>query len=338
MSSEETVSVEGIRERFEREEERFVPQNILKRDNGQDGCFNPEEEVVSKASRKEGEDLFYLGNHWMPMSAHYLAVGLRFLILELLVWVLMGNNIGLTQLIPNAMLLVIAFTVYSRGRGLPFLTANVFKYFYVLKAGSDRERGWYYFTGRVWDKTDAEVELLSRWRGKGVNPNKYSLTPGEMEDVRALERGGEDVLDILQYTSQKMLDASEIYGSSSQSGGEMNKFLDTTGEVGIPKKKSKVARVTAEVGGRDGRSTTHSVETLCSGCLSTKECGEFVPSPTEVEATVPILEVPLGGDEGYIRAPMSSYYELGIRSIAKSFINTYFLEVDHQRAKDKVAA
>ncbi|GKV02752.1 hypothetical protein SLEP1_g15147 [Rubroshorea leprosula] len=59
-------------------------------------------------------------DHWMPVYAHYLAAGLRFPILELLVGLLLDYSIGLTQLVPNAM-----------------------------RRGGRKDKGWYYFTPRV---------------------------------------------------------------------------------------------------------------------------------------------------------------------------------------------
>ncbi|GKV50112.1 hypothetical protein SLEP1_g56826 [Rubroshorea leprosula] len=292
MSSEETLSDGRVKGRVEGVESRDlgVPSNILEREDGREPCFNPEEEVVGEVARYETSlenrgSLAHLvenygvpgrvlvrpagsreracsapRDHWMPLYSHYLAAGLRFPLPDLLVWLLLEYGLGLTQLTPNAVRLVVAFAVYSRSRGVSFPTANVFKYFYILNAGSGREKGWFYFTGRVvgrqrrglfsagpssikgwkdkfffaddmeWDKTDAEVEHLSRWKTKGLNLNEYSLTSGE------LEKEGVGLLDIMEYTSQRMLDAAEIYRPSSQLGEKMNKFLDAAGGAGIPKK------------------------------------------------------------------------------------------------------
>ncbi|GKV44788.1 hypothetical protein SLEP1_g51946 [Rubroshorea leprosula] len=62
-------------------------------------------------------------DHWMPVYSHYLMVGLRFPLLELLIGLLLDYNIGLTQLVPNAM-----------------------------RGSSRRDKGWYYFTPRVANK------------------------------------------------------------------------------------------------------------------------------------------------------------------------------------------
>ncbi|GKV37356.1 hypothetical protein SLEP1_g45397 [Rubroshorea leprosula] len=286
MSFEETLSNDRVRVRVEEVESRDlgVPSNILEREDGREPCFNPEEEVVSEVAGYETTlenrgSLAHLvenygvsgrvlvrpagsreracsasGDHWMPLYSHYLAVGLRFPLPDLLVWLLLESGLGLTQLTPNAVRLVVAFVVYSRSRGVSFPTANVFKYFYILNAGSSRENGWYYFTGRVankqrrglfsagpssikgwkdkfffaddteWDKTDAEVEHLSRWKAKGLNLNEYSLTPGEIEDVEELERGG------------GFAGRYGIYEPEDVRREEMNKFLDAAGGAGIPKK------------------------------------------------------------------------------------------------------
>ncbi|GKV52227.1 hypothetical protein SLEP1_g58818 [Rubroshorea leprosula] len=431
MSSEETLSDGRVRGRVEEAENRDLrlPSNILEREDGRELCFNPEGEVVSEVAGYETTlenrgSLAHLvenygvpgrvlvrptgsreracsapGDHWMPLYSHYLAAGLQFPFPDLLVWLLLEYGLGLTQLTPNAVRLVVVFAVYSRSRGVSFPTANIFKYFYVLNAGSGREKGWYYFTGRLvnkqrrgllsagpssikrwkdkfffaddteWDKTDAEVEHLSRWKAKGLNLNEYSLTPGELEDVGELERGGVGLLDIMEYTSQRMLDAAEIYGPSSQRGEEMNKFLDAASGAGIPKKgrgkRGEVRRRVEEVSlpqaevenlaitqpGHVGGGVTVAEE----GPIVAKrrrlerqeaveevdEAPEAVTSTLRLEGTSSASAVQFAAalrEQGYIRAQMTSFYDSGIRSTAKRFINTYFSEVDRQRAKDEVAA
>ncbi|GKV50147.1 hypothetical protein SLEP1_g56859 [Rubroshorea leprosula] len=339
MFSEETLTDGRVRGRVEEVENRDlrVPSNILEREDGREPCFNPEEEVVSEVAGYETTlenrgSLAHLvenygvpgrvlvrparsreraclapGDHWMPLYSHYLAAGLRFPLPDLLVWLLLEYGLALTQLTPNAVRLVVAFAVYSRSRGVSFPTANIFKYFYVLNAGRGREKGWYYFTGR-WDKTDAEVEHLSHWKAKGLNLNEYSLTPGELEDVGELERGGVGLLDVMEYTSQRMLDATEIYGPSSQRG-EMNKFLDAVGGAGIPKK------------GRGKRGEVRS------------RVEEVSLPQAEVENLAITQPGHVGGE-----VTTTSFYDSEMSSTAKRFINTYFPEVDRQRAKDEVAA
>lgn len=73
------------------------------------------------------------------MYADYMAARLCFPILKLLLW-LMDYNLGLMQLVSNVIQLVIVFVVR-----VSFPIVNVVKYCYLLKAGSNREKGWYYF-------------------------------------------------------------------------------------------------------------------------------------------------------------------------------------------------
>ncbi|GKV35995.1 hypothetical protein SLEP1_g44182 [Rubroshorea leprosula] len=396
MSSEETLSDGRVRGRVEETESKDlgVPSNILEREDGREPCFNLEEEVVGEVAGYETslenrgslahlvENYGVLGrvlvrpagsreracsaprDHFMPLYSHYLAAGLRFPLPDLLVWLLLEYGLGLTQLTLNAVRLVVAFAVYSRSRGVSFPTANVFKYFYVLNAGSGREKGWYYFTGWVankqrrglfsagpssikgwkdkfffaddteWDKTDAEVEHLSRWKAKGLNLNEYSLTPGKLEDVGELERGGVGLLDVMEYTSQRMLDAAEIYGPSSQRGEEMNKFLDAAGGVGIPNrgrgKRGEVRRRAEEVSLPQAEVENLAITQLghAGGEVTVVEEGPIVAKRRRHEQQEVVVEV----------EETISFYDSGMRSTAKRFINTYFPEVDRQRAKDEVAA
>ncbi|GKV22138.1 hypothetical protein SLEP1_g32029 [Rubroshorea leprosula] len=373
MSSEETLSDGRVRGRVEEAEGRDlgVPSNILEREDGREPCFNPEEEVVGEVAGYEtslenrGSLAHLVENYGVPGRVLVRPAG------NLLVWLLLEYGLGLTQLTPNAVRLVVAFAVYSRSRGVSFLTANVFKYFYVLNAGSGREKGWFYFTGRVvgrqrrglfspkpssikgwkdkfffaddteWDKTDAEVEHLSRWKTKGLNLNEYSLTSRELEDVGELEKGGVGSLDIMEYTSQRMLDAAEIYRPSSQLGEEMNKFLDAAGGAGILKKgrgKRGEARRRVEEGPivakrrrLEQQGAVVELEEVPAPATSTLRLeGTSSASAAEFAATL--------REHGYIRAQTTSFYDSGMRSTAKRFINTYFPEVDRQRAKDEVVA
>ncbi|GKV53000.1 hypothetical protein SLEP1_g59550, partial [Rubroshorea leprosula] len=192
-----------------------------------------------------------------------------------------------------------------------------------------------------WDKTDAEVEHLSRWKTKGLSLNEYSLTSGELEDVGELERGGVGLLDIMEYTSQRMLDAAEIYRPSSQLGEEMNKFLDAAGGAGIPKKgrgkrgeaRRRVEEVSLPQAELDNLAITQPGH--AGGEVTVAEEGPIVAKRRRLEQQGAVVELE---EHGYIRAQMTSFYDSGMRSTAKRFINTYFPEVDRQRAKDEVAA
>ncbi|GKV01290.1 hypothetical protein SLEP1_g13855 [Rubroshorea leprosula] len=351
MSYEETLSDGRVRGRVEEVESRDlgVPLNILEREDGREPCFNPEEEVVSEVVGYESMlgnrgSLAHLvenygvpghvlvrpagsreracsapGDHWMPLYSHYLATGLRFPLPDLLVWLLLEYGLGLTQLTPNAVRLVVAFAVYSRSRG-----------------------------------------------AKGLNLNEYSLTPGELEDVGELERRGVGLLDVMEYTSQRMLDAAKIYGPSSQRGEEMNKFLDAAGGAGIPKKgrgkRGKVRRRVEEVSlpQAEVENLAISQSGHVGGEVTVAEEGPIVAKKRRLEQQEAVEEVlePVTSflclegtssasatefaaalwEQGYIRAQTTSFYDSGMRSTAKRFINAYFPEVDRQHAKDEVAA
>ncbi|GKU97679.1 hypothetical protein SLEP1_g10789 [Rubroshorea leprosula] len=60
---------------------------------------------------------------------------------------------------------------------------------------------------------------LNRQNRRKDNPNKYSLSVGEGEEVERLEMRGMEVMDIMHLTSPEVLEAAEIYRPSSLSGG-----------------------------------------------------------------------------------------------------------------------
>ncbi|GKU96138.1 hypothetical protein SLEP1_g9408 [Rubroshorea leprosula] len=64
-------------------------------------------------------------DHWMPVYSHYLIAGLRFPLPELLIGLLLDYNIGLTQLVPNAMRVIICFLLYCRAQGISVPTVNM---------------------------------------------------------------------------------------------------------------------------------------------------------------------------------------------------------------------
>lgn len=140
-----------------------VPSTILNDDDEQEAYFNASENIMLEVMRYEsslrdkvslshlvdnydipGHVLLRLvskeeracsapNDHWMPIYLQYLRVGLHFLVPELLIGLLMDYRIGLTQLVPNAIWIVIAFLVYCRVRGVTHPITSIFKYFYVIK-------------------------------------------------------------------------------------------------------------------------------------------------------------------------------------------------------------
>ncbi|GKV39514.1 hypothetical protein SLEP1_g47272 [Rubroshorea leprosula] len=377
MSSEETLSESRVRGRVEEVENRDlrVPSNILEREDGRESCFNPEEEVVSEVAGYETTlenrgSLAHLvenygvpgrvlvrsagsreracsapGDHWMPLYSHYLAAGLRFPLPDLLVWLLLEYGLGLTQLTPNAMRLVVAFAVYSRSRGVSFPTASVFKYFYVLNAGSGKEKGWwkdkfFFADDTEWDKTDAEVEHLSRWKAKGLNLNEYSLTPGELEDVLELERGGKD----------EQVFGRSWWGWNSKEGKREERRGQEAGGGGFTASNRSGNLAITQPGHVGGEVTVAEERPIVAkrrrlerqeAMEEVEEVPEPMTSPLHLEGTSSASAAEFAAvlrEKGYIRAQTTSFYDSEMRSTAKRFINTYFPVVDRQRAKDEVAA
>ncbi|GKU92930.1 hypothetical protein SLEP1_g6584 [Rubroshorea leprosula] len=317
MSSEETVSIEGVKGRIEREEEDLgVPQNILERDNRRERSFDLEDEIVSE---KEREGLLcYVGQlnaRVCPLHGGWAIVPLFRVIGVGFDGVQFGANAARLECCANGD----GFRSIQPGKkgGITLPSSNN-KNRGLFNTRPSSIKGWkdkfFFMDDTRWDNTAAEVENLNRWKGKEVNPNKYSLTLGELEDVRVLERGDKDVLDIF---------------------AEMNNFLDATGGAGIPKKKRITVGVTTVGEGDDGSFALHPDDRS----LPKEEIAEFVPPPP-IEGEPPSQEAwaaPQGKGKGYVRLPTSSFYKAGMRSMAKRFINTYFMKVDHQRAQDEVA-
>ncbi|GKV41397.1 hypothetical protein SLEP1_g48939 [Rubroshorea leprosula] len=333
MSSEETISDDRVKRRVEEVEGRDlgVSLNIFEREDEREECFNLEEEIVCEVGGEERESLFGSGG---PLDAP--------------VFPLPSGWVAVPHPKPIG---VVVDGIWFR--------VNVA---HPQHCESGKEKGWYYITGRVvnkkrrglfnagpsfikgwkdkfffaddteWDKTNAEVEHLSRWKAKGLNLNEYSLTPGELED----------------------------------SGGEMNKFLEAACGVGIPKKgrgkRAEVKRQVKEVSLPQAEVQTlvvsqpsnveDEVTVAKEGPIVAKrkrmeqqeamdEVSEPVTSSLRIEKTSSTTAADLVAalrEQGYIRLQTTSFYDSGMRSTAKRFINAYFPEVDRQRAKDEVAA
>ncbi|GLT26764.1 hypothetical protein SLA2020_018090 [Shorea laevis] len=255
-----------------------IPVNVLV-NNEMDRCYNPDLGIVSQVKGYRSElssrgSLRHLPcncslpshvlirpvevnervcsaprDHWMPMYVHYLAAGLRFPIPELLVGLLLDYSIGITQLTPNAVRMIIGFIVYCRARGVGVPTVSMFKHFFLIKSGGKSERGWYYFGPRMsskgnrslftaglssikgwkekfffvddteWSRREAKVEYLSTWKVKKAKQNEYKLNEDEVEEVGKLVREEGDLVDILYLTSSEAIEAAELYGPSSLSEG-----------------------------------------------------------------------------------------------------------------------
>ncbi|GKV17189.1 hypothetical protein SLEP1_g27725 [Rubroshorea leprosula] len=294
-----------------------------------EGHYDCEVDIVSKEKACSAPR-----EHWMPMYAHYLAAGLRFPILELLVGLLLDYSIGLTQLAPNAM-----------------------------RGGSRKDKRWYYFTPRVsnkdsrslfkvgpssikrwkekfffvddteWERRDAEVELLSSWRAKKANQNKYSLNEDEEEEVGKLVRERGDLVNIMYLTSSYCIEAAELY------------------RVAIlkkPRKKSKTSTKEASergVGKELVPGTSVGVEEVLLR-PKMKRKRKFVPRPPLIEFDPELKEFEVEGAE--VRAPgkgkglvpflsfQSSLFDIKNATRARRVINATFPEMDKRQAKEKV--
>ncbi|GKV48614.1 hypothetical protein SLEP1_g55411 [Rubroshorea leprosula] len=274
-------------------------------------------------------------DHWMLVYSHYLVAGLRFPLPELLIGLLLDYNIGLTQLVPNAM-----------------------------RGGSRRDKGWYYFTPRVakkesrilftagpssikgwkekfffvddteWGKGDAEVRALASWKAKRANQNKFSLNGDEEEEVRKLVRKGGDVLNIMDLTSAACIEAAELYRPSALSEAEMDQFLNTAGGAPIPKKPRKKSKTsTKQVDeGRAGK------EMVPLASAETEEEPPLVELDPELRRLEEGAEVrALGKGKGLVSptVPQSSLFEAKNVMGARWFINSTFPEVDKRHAREK---
>ncbi|GKV35462.1 hypothetical protein SLEP1_g43726 [Rubroshorea leprosula] len=305
-SSERTVE-ERREQRVVEEEEDEIPSNILEAGSSVDGCYDPDLEIVSEVRGymselgSRGSLRGLVGNcnlphhvllrpagvneracsaprdHWMPIYVHYLIAGLRFPIPELLVGLLLDYSIGLTQLTPNVIRVIIGFIVYYRVWGVGVPTVNMFKHFFIIKAGGKGEKGWYYFGPRSsskdnrslffagpssikgwkekfffvddtkWSRRNVEVEQLSAWKAKKTKQNNYKLNEDEVEEVEKLVREERDVVDILYLTSPKAIEAVEFYGPSSLSEVEIDEFINAVGGLRIPKKLRKKSKTSTAV-------------------------------------------------------------------------------------------
>ncbi|GKV45380.1 hypothetical protein SLEP1_g52471 [Rubroshorea leprosula] len=254
-------------------------------------------------------------DHWMPMYTHYLIAGLRFPIPELLVGLLLDYNIGLTQLVPN-----------------------------VMRGGSKRDRGWYYFTPRVASKERGyRGEGVSIRKAKRANQNRFSLNEDDKEEVRKLVRKGGDLLNIMDLTSAQCIEAAELYGPSALSEAEMDQFLNTARGVAIPKKPRKKSKTSTKKGWEERRALQKKKKVVEEEERGS-EVPQFVPQPPPVELDPQLRQLEEGAE---VRAPdkgkdpvppmafQSSLFEAKNMTGARWFINTTFLEVDKCNTRDE---
>ncbi|GKV21382.1 hypothetical protein SLEP1_g31366 [Rubroshorea leprosula] len=280
-------------------------------------------------------------DHWMPVYSHYLYARLKFPIPELLIGLLLDYNIGLTQLVPNAM-----------------------------RGGSRRDKGWYYFTPRV-DKKESRIlftagpSSIKGWKEKFFFVDDTEWGKGDAEEeVKKLVRKREDELNIMDLTSAACIEAAELYGPSALS--EVFEHCRRKGHPKKPRKKSRtstrqvdegragkevVATASAETGEdvpqlkKKGWEERRALEKK-KKVVEEKGSGvpEFVPQPPPVELNPELRRLEKGAE---VRAPgkgkgpvtpavpQSSLFEAKNMMGARWFINNTFPEVDKRHAREE---
>ncbi|GKV05250.1 hypothetical protein SLEP1_g17284 [Rubroshorea leprosula] len=214
---------------------------------------------------------------------------------------MMEYNLGLTQLVPNVVWLVITFAMYSRAWRVLFPTTNIFKYFYVLKAESAREKGWYYFTARVSTRRIRGCLALDRLPLKDGKISSFLWVTPDRQDRH---RGGE--LKLVEGKRGKSIQVQSNPELGNVEGEVMTKARE---DEPVATKRRRVKRQQPE---------------------SREEIAEFIPPLPPVEAEPSVWEaevVPQGRGMGYVPLPTLCFYKAGIRSTLKRFINTYFPKV-----------
>ncbi|GKV07027.1 hypothetical protein SLEP1_g18838 [Rubroshorea leprosula] len=200
--------------------------------------------------------------------------------------------------------------------------------------------------------------MLSSWKARRANQNKFSLNEDEEEEVGKLVREGGNLVNITYLTNAECIEAAELYGPSTLSEAEMDKFLSAVGGVAISKKPRKKSRKKSKsstkqvdeggVGREVAPSTSAGVEEEVprlelkrksrdeGGALQRKnrvveeeergnEVPQFVPQPPPVELDPELRE----SKEGL------SLFEAKNMTGARRFINATFLEVDKCHARDE---
>ncbi|GKV11059.1 hypothetical protein SLEP1_g22345 [Rubroshorea leprosula] len=381
MSFEETLSIRGS------EEVRMLEYSDVSVDGGSSGSERIEggvgrNEVVEVGAEKvpvnilevgDRNDKFYdIGANIVSEVKEYeskFRTRLRFPLPDLLMWLLLEYSVGLTQLSPNAVRVIIGFIVYCQAKGVKAPIVNMFKHFFVLKARNRKEKGWYYFTPRSsnkkkrnlfsaepssikgwkqkfffvddteWERGDGEVEFLSTLKANKANQNKYSLNSDEEEEVEKLVRKEGDIIDIIFLTSSDVIEAAELYGLSS-----MSESVFVSCVMCKPRKKSKTLEKVASGKGdgnvEKGQMSSTEVRTAKEVELRGDEVVEFVPRPVLVELDPDLkeTEVPaLGKGKAVVPTPsfQSSIFGNKNFSAAKNFINAYVPEVDRRKAREE---
>ncbi|GKV21721.1 hypothetical protein SLEP1_g31675 [Rubroshorea leprosula] len=265
-------------------------------------------------------------DHWMPVYAHYLIAGLRFPLPELLIGLLLDYNIGLTQLVPNAM-----------------------------RGGSRRDKGWYYFTPRVANKEGRILftsgpSSIKGWKekfffvddtewGKGDTEKLLSSMGQALYGPSALSEAQMDQFlntaggKAIPKKPRKKSKTSAKQVDEGRTGKEVVPLASAETEKEVPALKRK--------GWEERRALQKKqkvVEEEGSGVP------EFVPQPPPVELNPELRRLEEGAE---VRAPgkgkgpvspavpQSSLFEAKNVMGARWFINSTFPEVDKCNAREE---
>ncbi|GKV29469.1 hypothetical protein SLEP1_g38396 [Rubroshorea leprosula] len=258
--------------------------------------------VLIRPAGVEERACFAPRDHWMPMYAHYLAVGLWFPIPELLVGLLLNHSIGLIQLAPNAMRIIIGFLVYCRAKEAE--KANQNKY----SLNSDEEE---------------EVGKLVREEGDIVNI--MYLTSSDV--IEAAKLYGPSSLS--EAKMDKFLGA---IGGVAVSKKPSKKSRTSTNELKRKGSKEPKALQKKKKVVEQGVRGDEVIE-----FVPRPPPIELDPKPTETEVGGAEVRTP-GKRKGLIPpfSFQSSLFDVKNATGAKRFINATFPEVDKRQAKEEV--
>ncbi|GKV01149.1 hypothetical protein SLEP1_g13728 [Rubroshorea leprosula] len=240
-------------------------------------------------------------DHWMPVYSHYLIAGLRFPIPELLVGLLLDYNIGLTQLVLNAM-----------------------------RGGSRRDKGWYYFTPRVANKEsslneDEEEEVRKLVRKGGDLLNIMDLTSAQC--IEAAELYGPSTL-----SESKMDQFLNTAGGVAIPKKPRKKSRTSTKQVDEGRARKEVVPATSAETEEEVPQLKRKGWEEMRALLKKKKVVEGEERGNEgAEVRAP------GKGKGPIPpvACQSSLFEAKNMTGARWFINSTFPEVDKRNARDE---
>ncbi|GKV13669.1 hypothetical protein SLEP1_g24655 [Rubroshorea leprosula] len=160
--------------------------------------------------------------HWMPINDHYLSTGLRFLVPELLMALLKEYGLGMTQIVPNAVWLIIGFLVYCRTRGVLIPTINEMKQ--LLARGKtvalpnkrsktlapsvveERTMGG---TSRPHPSGRAQVETGMRWASTEVPTSSVTPLRSKMPWLRRMTSSTNDLTSELKKVREELVIAKK---------------------------------------------------------------------------------------------------------------------------------